>query len=84
MRRSSDEASLATAEKGRLQPSHRLFRSATMDSSHYCALSRTAPLLPKDRAEQALALGLFFSVGTLGRRCHLPRLLAASTAYDLV
>ena len=28
---------------GLLQPSHRLFRSTTTDSSHYCALSRTAP-----------------------------------------
>lgn len=84
MRRSSDEASLATAEKGRLQPSHRLFRSTTTDSSHYCALSRTVPLLPKDRCKQPLAFGLFFSVGTLGNRCHLTRLFAVSTTHDLV
>lgn len=43
-----------------------------------------ASLLPKDRSEQALAFGLFFSVGTLGNRCNLARLLAASAAHDLV
>ena len=84
MRRSPDEVPLATVLKGRLQPSHRLFRSTTTDSSHYCALSRTAPLLPKDRCKQPLAFGLFLSVGTLGRRCNLPRLFAAAAAYDLV
>lgn len=44
----------------------------------------TAPLLPKDRSEQALAFGLFFSAGTLGNRCNLARLLATSTVHDLV
>ena len=51
---------------------------------HVTATTGTTPLLPKDRAEQALALGLFLSVRTLGRRCHLTRLLTASTAHDLV
>lgn len=46
--------------------------------------NRHRPLLPKDRSEQALAFGLFFSAGTLGRRCHLTRLLATSTVHDLV
>lgn len=44
----------------------------------------TTPLLTKNRSEQALALGLFFSVGTLGSCRHLTWLLAASTAHDLV
>ena len=44
----------------------------------------TAPLLPKNRCEQSFAFGLFLSVGTLGSCCHLTRLLAASTAHDLV
>lgn len=44
----------------------------------------TSPLLPKDRAEQAFALGLFFSVGTLGCGGNLARLLTASAADDLV
>lgn len=51
---------------------------------HVTATTGTIPLLPKDRSEQSLALGLFLSVRTLGRRCHLTRLFTASTAHDLV
>ena len=47
-------------------------------------LTSTAPLLPKNRAEQALAFGLFLSVGTLGCGRNLPRLLTASATYNLV
>lgn len=47
-------------------------------------LTSATPLLTKYRAKQTLAFGLFLSVGALGHRCHLTRLLAASTAYDLV
>ena len=82
-----------------MQPLHCLFTSGTLkqsdDSPHSCELPRsssyriaaptgTTPLLPKDRSEQALAFGLFFSVGTLGNRCHLTRLFAVSTTHDLV
>ena len=47
-------------------------------------LTGITPLLTKNRSEQALAFGLLLSTGTLGRRCHLTWLLAASTAHDLV
>lgn len=82
-----------------MQPLHCLFTSGTLKQSDGSPRSRelphtpgyrvirltsTAPLLPKDRSEQALAFGLFFSVGTLGCGCHLTRLPAASTAHDLV
>ena len=82
-----------------MQPLHCLFISGTLKQSdgspHSCELPRspgfhvtaptgTTPLLTKYRAKQTLAFGLFFSVRTLGRRYHLPRLFAASTAHDLV
>ena len=82
-----------------MQPLHCLFTSGTLkqsdDSPHSCELPRsssyriaaptdTTPLLPKDCSEQSLAFGLLLSVGTLGNRCNLARLLAASTAHDLV
>ena len=51
---------------------------------HVTATTGTIPLLPKDRSEQSLALGLLLSAGTLGHCRHLARLLAASTAHDLV
>ena len=38
---------------------------------HTAAPAGTAPLLPKDRAEQALTFGLFFSIGALGCSRHL-------------
>ena len=47
-------------------------------------LTSATPLLTKYRAKQTLAFGLLLSVGTLRRRCRLPRLLTASAAYDLV
>lgn len=47
-------------------------------------LPGATPRLTKNRSEQALALGLFFSVRALGSCHHLTRLLAASSAYDLV
>ena len=82
-----------------MQPLHCLFTSGTLKRSDGSPRSRelphipgyrvirltsTTPLLSKDRSEQALAFGLFFSAGTLGNRCNLARLLAASTAHDLV
>lgn len=64
-------------------------------SPHFCGLPRTsnyritvppgaAPLLPKDRGEQAFSFGLLLSVRALGSCRHLPWLFAASTAHDLV
>ena len=82
-----------------MQPFHRLFTSGTIKQSdgsphsrelphtsgfHATAPTDTAPLLPKDRSEQAFAFGLLLSVGTLDRCRHLMRLLAASAAHDLV
>ena len=82
-----------------MQPLHCLFTSGTLKQSDGSPRSRelphtsgyrvirltsTASLLPKDRRKQSLALGLLLSTGTLGRRCHLTWLLAASTAHDLV
>lgn len=59
-------------------------RAAPSPGFRVAAPTGTAPLLPKDRSEQSLVLGLFFSVGTLGCGCYLAWLLAASAADDLV
>ena len=61
-----------------------LMRAAPSPDFHATAPTSTAPLLPKDRSKQSLALGLLLSAGTLSHRRHLVLLLAASTAHDLV
>ena len=82
-----------------MQPLHCLFTSGTLKQSDGSPRSRelphtsgyrvirltsTASLLPKDRRKQSLALGLLLSIRTLSCRCNLARLLAVSTAHNLV